>query len=364
MPDNRKTYKLPAGRYSDIPVVELIALVTEESDRDALREFHDNRMIFALESGDAMVMAKFIDTICCSRWAMALAGCNYNLIEKAYYHLIDRFSNLPNEEYPDGVDCRYYFDAFLTNVHSYFEQNDITNPLKRELIAAKTLQNMVVRHFKYCLKESCRQSNPLRSRYQWHVNGGSITVWMPVFKSGGERKSWLDENIDAPDPSRAGERYRIQQIIDSLLGTPVIHGFDGEFIHSDSAENDFVPDCEQIDVKGLAKAVADEKTQNIDSMRPAIRSLGKQKLAELIRSIFRDISYDCYEEKAVAEKFTISRPTLSRFAGSRWRISDSACPPDLWSNLAKVLAKNDSYKQAARNCRIWDRVLETIRIKG
>lgn len=361
-------HKQSSVSYRELPVVELIECITDASDRAALDEFHTNRKIFRLDAGEPMVMTTFIEMICHSRWAVSLAGCNYNLLEKTYNHLIDRFSNIPDDRYPDGPDCRCYFDAFLTHIYILFERDNINDRLSQELTAAKMLQNMVIRHFKYCLKESCRQSNLLRSRYQWDINGGSIIVWMPVFKSGSDRRHWLQANIDNPDPSRPDERYRIQQIIDTQLGIPVMQDFDscGELFcdSRNRTENMNLPCAEQIEVKGLANAVADEKTENINQMRPAIQKLGKQKLSDLIGTIFRDVSYDCYEEKSIAERFGISRPTLSRFAGSRWNISASASCPDLWSNLARVLAQNTCFTEAAQDCGIWDKVLQTIQIKG
>ena len=85
-----------------------------DSDREALCEFHDNRRIFRFEKNESLLLAEFIDTLCNSHWALGLAGHNYNLIEKTYDHLIDRFSNIPCDDYPQGSDCRYYFDAFLS----------------------------------------------------------------------------------------------------------------------------------------------------------------------------------------------------------------------------------------------------------
>ena len=64
------------------------------------------------------------------------------------------------------------------------------------------------------------------------------------------------------------------------------------------------------------------------------------------------------------KEFKISRSTLSRFAGSRWNISTSERCPDLWSNLARVLANNKYFTKAAKDYGIWDKVQKTIKIKG
>ncbi|MBN2590815.1 MAG: hypothetical protein JXA96_13205 [Sedimentisphaerales bacterium] len=350
--------------YHNTPLMDLVKLISEESDRAALCEFHDHRRLFCFDTHQSLLLAEFVDILCNSRWALALAGHNYNLIEKSYDNLIDRFSNIPSDDHPNGPDCRYYFDAFLASAHKSFRQNGIKSSLEKELLGAKTLQHMVIHHFKYCLRESARDLNPLRTRYQWETNGGTIIVWMPVLLSGSARKTWLQEHIHDPDPANPAEKYRIQQIIDNELGFPAIEDFEccrdtliQQISHS-------LPNQEEIDVKGLASAVADEKIENIDCMRPAIKSLGKQKLGDLIRCIFQDISYDNYEEKNISHKFGVSPSTLSRFAGSRWHISAFERCPDLWSNLARVLANNTAFTEAARRYGIWDKVLKTIEIKG
>ena len=355
------------GQKTDYHTMSIIRLAEciVDSDREALCEFHDNRRIFRFEKNESLLLAEFIDTLCNSRWALGLAGHNYNLIEKTYDHLIDRFSNIPCDDYPQGSDCRYYFDAFLTSIHRLFKQNNVENPLQKELLSVKALQNRVLHHFKYCLKESARDLNPLRTRYQWDVSGSTIIVWMPVFIAGNNRKAWLEEHILAPDPANPTEKYRIQQIIDRELGMPAFEDY--EYCRENFGEHDSrysLPGQEIIDVKGLASAVADEKVENINSLRPAIKALGKQKLGNLIRCIFRDISYDSYEEKSIAHRFGISQSTLTRFAGSRWQISAFERCPDLWSNLARVLAGNTDFTEAAKQYGLWDKILKTIEIKG
>ncbi len=358
--------------FHNIPIAELARFIVESSDdtaRAALKVFHDERPIFQFDNSTPLLLAEFVESLCESRWALQLARGNHCLLEKTYDYLIDRFSNIPSDTYPDGPDCRYYFDSFLGQIYKRYEQRTIENPLEKELLAARTLQNMVIKHFNYCLKESLRCCNPLRSKYEWSIDGEVIVVWLPVSISGSERRERLQEIITNPDPKRPGEKYRIQQIIDEVWGIPSLEHSDylEEIIqdeHKNLKRESALPDEHQIEVKGLANAIADEKADNIDTMRPAIKKLGKKQLRILIRQIFANIADGEYQEKQLAEQFNLSQPTFSRFAGSRWRISASSRCPDLWRNLAIVLAHNTSFTEPVKQCGIWERVLKVIEISG
>jgi hypothetical protein len=115
-----------------------------------------------------------------------------------------------------------------------------------------------------------------------------------------------------------------------------------------------------ITVEGLARAVADEKVNNIDHQRPKIQELGPKRLKRLILRAFQDLHDGCYQEKRLAERFRRSRPTVSRFAGSRWRTRPDAPPPDLWVNVAEVLAANDDFVEAAKAVGVWPRVQDVL----
>ena len=361
--------KLPQtnNKYYDTSIVELTRFIVEDSDRTALKVFHDHRPIFQFNDSAPLLFVEFAESLCGSRWALQLAGSNYNLLEKTYDHLIDRFSNIPTDTYPEGPDCRYYFNSFLGQFDRLCEQQVIENPLEKELLAGRILQNMVIKNCIYCLKESQRCCNPLRSRYEWPIDGEVVVVWVPMSIPGSVRRTRLQELIPDADPKRPGEKYRIQRIIDEVWGIPSLEHseFLEEFIYDgykNSGHESVLPDEQQIEVKGLADAVADEKSDNIDRMRPAIRQLGPGKLRRLIQQIFSDIADGTYQEKTLAGRFNISGATFTRFAGSRWRISSDSRCPDLWSNLAQTLSQHKSFTEAAKQCRIWESVLQIIEI--
>ena len=358
--------KLPQtnNKYYDTSIVELTRFIVEDSDRTAVTVFHDHRKPFQFDDSAPLLFAEFAVSLCESRWALQLAGGNYNLLEKTSDFLIERFSNIPTDAYPKGQDCRYYFNSFLGQIYYQYEQRAIKNPLEKELLATQTLQNMVVHHFKYCLKESLRCCNPLRSRYEWSIDGEVIVIWMPVSIAGSNRSKRLWELIPDVDPKRPGEKYRIQRIIDEVWGIPSLEH--SEFLDEliDNGQKTPLPNEEQIEVEGLAIAVADEKADNIDTMRPAIKELGKKQLRLLIKQIFSDIADGIYQEKTLASKFNISPATFTRFAGSRWRISASARCPDLYSNLSRTLAHHKPFAEAAKQYGLWDSVLKVIEITG
>ena len=94
-----------------------------------------------------------------------------------------------------------------------------------------------------------------------------------------------------------------------------------------------------------ANVIAEEKTIHVKQQRPTIRALGKPKLKKLILQIFE------------ANRL---KATFSRFAGSRWRQSESGVP-DLWRNTAQVLKDHPIFRQVAQEMGLWDQVITTVK---
>jgi len=120
---------------------------------------------------------------------------------------------------------------------------------------------------------------------------------------------------------------------------------------ADKANNDLFDDAETIPFTGaLAKAVADEKAENIDFQRPAIQNLGVDKLRGLIHRIFESIAEGNLSAQTLAKRFGLSDATFSRFASTRWSHGQNlrfSNVPDLWSNTAQVLASNPDFVETA-----------------
>ena len=225
-------------------------------------------------------------------------------------------------------------------------------PLEGEMAAAQVLQHGVVRHFRLSCLEARRRSNPARSRYAWHVRGGALYLWMPNFMPGRRRRAWLEAHVEDPDPSMPGERRRVQRIVDEYLGIPAHVRMESSAglvdVGALAQKHGVCSASQELTVRDLARVVAEEKAENIHRQRRAIQALGAARLEELILHIFEDLAQGIYEEKLLAEAFGLSRPTFSRFAGSRWRDRPSGRIPDLWANMAQTLGSCGLFVDAAQ----------------
>jgi hypothetical protein len=206
----------------------------------------------------------------------------------------------------------------------------------------------------------------------WVVNGKRIYLWLPLELPGHRCSEWLTANIPDVDPHRPGENYRVQAEVDRLLAKRQIFYFSD----LDRIEEELPPSPhsipwiirDEISVKGLADAVAGEKAENIERQRPAIRLLGKNKLMELIRTVFGRLAYADYMEKNIARRFGLSCSTFSRFAGAHWKQSRdekvAAVPPDLWKNTAEVLSGQPDFVVAAVKAGVWKQVTQMSQIQN
>ena len=111
----------------------------------------------------------------------------------------------------------------------------------------------------------------------------------------------------------------------------------------------------ELATKGLEEYVAQEKADTIELQRRAIQALGKERVTALVRKIFEAIASGHYEIKAIAYEFGLSEPTLSRFAGHRWIDKEGRIDsiPDLWVNTARVVARHQSFVEAAQKAGVF-----------
>ncbi|MHC4370847.1 MAG: hypothetical protein ACYSW8_24820, partial [Planctomycetota bacterium] len=233
-----------------------------------------------------------------------------------------------------------------------------------ESMAAEILQGMVVRHFYLSCLECRRRTLKLVRRYCWRINGRSMTVWMPIEMPGSRCRTWLETNVPDVDPSRPGERERIQAAIDRLWSKRKVLSLDRLSKHEKAVSADassgrtFVE--EEMSTRGLAGFVAEEKAENITDQRPTIRALGPRRLRKLIMTVFDSLAEDRFNAEQISMDYDLSKATFSRFAGSRWASnndnSDGRDIPDLWQNTAHVLAGHEDFVTAARQAGVWDRV--------
>jgi len=219
-------------------------------------------------------------------------------LERVYDLTIDKFLNIPDGR--QGPDCRLYFRAFLRYALIRHTDRAADPAIEAEMALAGMLQSLVVRHFHLSCLEAIRSLRFL-SRL---------------------RTSQFDCTIGSYEMPRGA-------------------------------------DCE-IRERGLPRVVADEKACNIDRQRPAIRALGPHAVRRLVLQILTGILDDDYNESSLAGQFGLSKATFSRFAGARWSPGSPGRIPDLWRNVAQVLARHTAFIEAAQEAGVWQDVKAVI----
>ena len=368
--------------YRSLDLSSLLSRVVSNDDKGALEEFHERRRPFHQRDGRHLRLADYV---------MALRedhlqknnrhGAHWDeVIDMAYDLTIQKFSSLPNrgKGYRDAsqdneaprskrmVDCRKYFRAWLRKYEQLLASGPLMSGIEKECLAARLLQGFVRRHFELSLKEARRGANPFIARYPWQVGDGQIYVWFPRQFPRRERRAWLENHVEEPDPTRTGEKARIQSIIDENLPR-------GRFValgenHGNGTDRSSLDGLLSwsllygISEEGLAHVVAREKAAMLDKQRPAIRELGSAKLKDLIHTVFDRLDSEEFCAEQVAERFGLSKATLSRFAGTNWKKHDSGeyRIPDLWINTARVLAKVPGFREAAQAAGVWPRVKKVL----
>jgi len=361
------------SRYRSLPLIDLIREIADKGDIGALHEFHNNRQVFSYNNGPPMVLVEFLIELRESVLRGGSTSSNaFEAADKAYDLTLAKFNNYPSISKPahsinkkngeklkqEGPNCRLYYRAYLKRCIKSFNKNAPKGELEREIRAANIMQGLVRRQFHFSLLEAERRLNPFRSRYSWEVNGGTFTVYLPVTIKGLERRKWLEENIENPDPFREEERERIQAIINrSFVNYKMAQIEDAQNLADQKNSSSYWEGDDS--EPSLSEVVAQEKADNIEKQRPAIRALGKEKLKKLILRIFDDLDLGEYKDCRIASEFRLSKSTFSRFAGSKWKNNDSALP-DLFMNIALLLSTNTALKEMARETGFMGIIQQTL----
>ena len=363
--------------YGRLSLLKLLSQIVAQSDALAIAEFHNHRRAFEGGVDGPLLFVEYVNRLYESPVASEWCGRNSTILDAAHGLTVDKFSRLPaqaaggaSRQSQDrslkqgGVDCRYYFSAFLDYVERRTDSSASGSRIKQEAVAARLLQTHVYRHFLLSCLECTRRARQLVKRYAWKLDGVAIDLWFPTEMTGREITAWLDANVEDPDPSRPGERERVQAIVDEQMVRRTIVSLSdvGELAGSPGAASAPLPWSllHGMSVEALAEQVAEEKSDNLPLQRPAIRALGSEALRRMILRIFRELSSGEYRDGHVAEAFGLSKSTLSRFAGSRWAQrhtgSNGWAVPNLWRNTARILASRPSFVAAARDAGVWHRV--------
>jgi hypothetical protein len=355
-------------------LVELAERIAFDGDRCALKELHDNRVLCCWKDKGPLRPVEYIEVL--SQGSLARRWCGYDdiVLDQAMNLAIDKFSNIPTEAasshrpHGKGPDCRYYFRAFVDYATARLELEPPTHAIEIEIAAAEILRKLVKRHFYFSCLECRRRAQRLLRRYLWEVDGRGLYLWLPVEMPGRHCRKWLEANVRDVDPSHPGEQERVQGIVNRLLGRPrmlSIHAVHGA-ADCITAGMDPVASMieEEISVSGLAGYIADEKAENVEQQRPAIRRLGRERLRQLVGEVFDGLVRGDYQADRIAGCFGLSKATFSRFAGSRWKGNGTkparAAVPDLWRNTAQTLARHPAFVAAAKHAGVWKRVTEVL----
>jgi len=368
--------------------VELVRRIVEESDRLALKVLLETRKLFRLKGTEPLLLPEFLLKLR-NRLAspelkskidrMVFADCVYDLTMAKYSNFADPAdSKLNSDAYSfkgAKVDCRNRYRAFLSKMQRKKDQGEINNQAEEEYYAGKIFQNLVCYNFSRS-KQDCKRDTPFSIRYTWKVKGTKLILYYPSHLTAKEFRKWLEENIKDVDFRNPFELDRIQSIIDANL--PI-----GYHVYLDDPDSPLDLDTEmgdepsltelkenQVFGYGLGKAVAQKKIKEIHELRPGIAKLGEKAVKRLILEIFSDLSEADYSVTRIADQYGISKPTLSRFAGSKWfeKIEDGEDIeiPKLWRNTAKILAGNPTFMETVLKsgfAGILKNVIDIIKIK-
>jgi hypothetical protein len=368
------------NKLLECSTVELIRTIVEQSDKTALEVLLETRRLFYLQKErHALLLPEYLMKMREKMASMSESETNdYRLADCAYDLTISKYSNFPissDEMSKSGkqprkgtrVDCRKYYGAFLRKFEETKKKGEIKSPSQEEFEAGRLLQNMVFRNFLRS-RLDCSRITPFSKRYEWVIEGKKIYLWYPSYLTPKEFKAWLEENVKNLNPKPPNAKKRIQSLIDESLGRGYHIPFEdlgiAETLNTDAATPLITTQEEQMFGWNLADAVAQEKAENPNVLRPAIRKLGEQSIKQLILQIFAEIEHDDYDITRIASQYGLSKASLSRFAGSTWyekmETDQPVTIPDLWKNTAQVLAGNPTFMQTVIDSKLADRFAEVL----
>ncbi|MFH1614962.1 MAG: hypothetical protein ABIG61_07750 [Planctomycetota bacterium] len=351
--------------YAQLSLIELTGLIADSSDRKALSELHENRAFFRHKDSRPLLMVDFLVRL--RQQPASRQWCNNNqmALEQAFDLTLSKFLNIPKNNGASGYkaetfgpDCRYYYSAFNNRFLAEISSKGLDDELEIEFMAAKLLQNFVFRHFYLSCLECRRREQKLVRKVHHQFDGQNLNLWIPAQMTTKMFEKWFNENIAAQKSCKFSQQD-IQEIVDnSLLTRKIIplediqdcQGLNAEYRDFSSALR------ERISSNGLAGTIADEKADNIEDQRPAIRSLGTTRLKKLIQMIFESLAGTGSDYRNILSEFGLSKATFSRFAGSRWNNNGSSFIPDLWKNTAHVLANHPDFTEVVKEAGLWNKV--------
>jgi len=347
-----------SGRpYRFVELLDLFRRVDQEADRVALNEFLGYRRVLRRgNDGRLLLLPEYVFEIS-REWNLHGNAVVLALFDRAYDLTIDKFFCLPvcreDEDAPTvampRTDCRNYYRAFLASLPVRMARTPMQ--VAGDLVVGWHLQRFVRRHFFLSLLEAGRYRNPFVSRYTWHLGErGTLTVWMPKYLTGAERRVWLEAHVADPDPRRRGERGRVQAIIDAELVIPRFASFSHENSESLPASDENLHSTLDGSPVALGEYLALEKALFIDRLPPSIQAMGPAAVREFVSTVVTNLGTREHTDAELAKMFGITKASFSRFAGSNPKRPETGQVPALailWQNAARVLREVPEYREAA-----------------
>ena len=338
------THPEPTSDYAAMPLLRLAQLIADQGDRSAIDEIHRRTPCHFRGSGP-ITITDCLNRLCEARTIREESRDGKEAAELARVLAAERFYNLPPEcmgERGHGANCRVYFQAFLDHLA---ENSVITDDMPRseaEQHVASKLNGLVRLQYERCFGGAIRDGHPVMSRYMWRPTkcpGRKVCVFMPTRVIREERSRWLEENIPDVDLDRAGERQRIQAIIDSRLGIPLmlpIKDFDSDALDAEKAL--CVPNDRSSCDMSAAAAIIDLCAKKISEGRYTRRELFdglSRNMKELcVRIILENDITEHHSDTQLAELLGMGKVTFSRLLA------------DLRPGLQQIFAEHPDFRDA------------------
>ena len=341
--------------YSEQSIICLLLQFLNNSDLDILAELLARHI--SISKGKILNIPQYILQLKESR-TLSLSESQM-ILDYAYDITIAKFSNIPSKT-GDGIDSRYYYRAFLDYVILKLEGKNV---LQREIFTARKLRQFIDRHFKWSILDAKRKENGFVRSYTWKTGCSSYRINMPAVMTGRQCSDWLNDNIGVPDTDNAFEKERIQHIVNEQLFVPVKLSADADNFDLVSSKAP-LPLCQVIDAElnrqSLADCIADEKADNLDSLRPTVAKIGSDNVRNLVKDIFEEINNDRYQPSLLAEKYNLSPASMTRFASIKWSRNSNSMP-QLWQNLARYVVNSSKYSELLDQTRLSGKLLSMVK---
>lgn len=351
---------LKTTKYSFLSTFELIEKISRQ-DKSALNYFISNRKLLPFNN-KRITLPEFLYKLRKDNFSpfILLFPNEKHLVIKldmTYNRTLTKFTELKPDDVKKGLFCNKQYESLLEQIKDFKKKSPNYTELELEKGIEIIFKRMVVRHLRYEWKEVCRSNTRLYKRYPWKLPTGTIELKRPQHIDGRSFNKWLAEHVDNPNPEDKKEKYRIQKIIGDWFGSlSEIDISDIDYTLKESkdpyAEIEKYPE----DFKTM---LATEKSSNIESLRSAIRVLGKAKLYSLVKEILESHEFDESKDSEIQRKYGLSKSTFSRFAGRNWNINNREVP-DLWKNIAAIVLKDPILEEHAISYSISKTIMDLL----